>query len=80
MEIKVNTEKLAAGILEIIQEHPDGACLSLGMLPADVMECFEKNVEAKLPGETHKETRREIVKNVTVEILKQATRKNICIV
>ena len=78
--IKVNTEKLAAGILEMIEEHPDSACLSLGMLPSEVMECFEKNLTLELPGEKHKETRREIVHNVTCEILKLATQKGICIV
>jgi len=78
--IKINIEKLADGLLQMIQEHPDGACLTLGMLPAEIMECFEKNLEIKLPGDTYKELRRDTVRNVTVAILRQATKQNLCIV
>ena len=47
----VNTEKLAAGLWEIIQAHPDGACMTLGMFPADVMDVFDRGLKEKIPNE-----------------------------
>lgn len=49
--IEIDIDKLADGIYELIKEHPDGRCLSLGMLPADLMITFEKMLENKIPDE-----------------------------
>lgn len=49
--IEINIDKLADGVYELIKEHPDGRCLSLGMLPADLMITFERMLKDKIPDE-----------------------------
>lgn len=44
--IKINYEKIAEGIYEMVHVHLDEnyvGALSLGMLPAPLMECAERN-------------------------------------
>jgi hypothetical protein len=48
-DFDVDIENLARGLLNIIYEHPDAACLSYGMMPADVMLSFEKVLSVKIP-------------------------------
>jgi hypothetical protein len=91
----VNVEALAAGILQIIDEHRDGACLTLGMLPADVMFTLDRLLEEKIPdtyydpdGATLEdrirtdgaEIRREVSRAVSVAILRQASEQGKCLV
>jgi hypothetical protein len=44
----INTEKIALGVLGMIKEHPQGECIQLGMLPADIMESLERSMIIKL--------------------------------
>ena len=46
----IDIDAISTGILEMIDDHPDGACLRLGMLPAGIMESFERNLQAKIPA------------------------------
>lgn len=84
--ITIDVEKLASGLLEMIDDHPDGACMSLGMFPADIMTVFDRQLARKVPDHyvydgcefDGKETRRKITHMITVEILKQATESGVC--
>lgn len=91
----INVDALAAGLLEIIEEHPHGSCLALGMLPADVMATFEAGLEEKIPDAFHDPTaediderirtdgaeiRRTVSHAVTAAILRQATEQGKCVV
>lgn len=91
----IDVDALAAGILAIIEEHPHGGCLALGMLPADVMAALEAGLEEKIPDCFHDsaaeniddrirtdgaEMRRKISHEVTVSILRQASEQGKCVV
>jgi hypothetical protein len=82
--IKVDVDKIAAGLVEMIKEHRHGACFRLGMLPAGLMECFEKDLVRKIPDHFYNKNgatidervvfegaaiRRQIVHDVTVKML-----------
>lgn len=71
----VGVDGIAAGLLEMIWQHPDRGCLVVGMLPADIMECFETNLAAKIPDA---QVCRAITRDVTVAILKAATAAGVC--
>jgi len=82
-----DVEKMAAGVLKMIENHPHGSCLRLGMFPADIMESFEKSLKERIPdnresdGGAHtggKEIRREVSRAVTSRILHLATERGIC--
>ena len=38
----VDVDNLATGLWELIQAHPDSACMTLGMFPADIMDIFDR--------------------------------------
>ena len=46
-----NIDKLATGLWEMIQTHPDGDCMALGMFPADIMDIFDRGLKEKIPNE-----------------------------
>lgn len=91
----IDVEPLAAGILKIIDDHPDGACITLGMLPADVMFTLDRLLEEKIPDTYYDpdreafedrirtdgaEIRREVSRAVSVAILRQASEQGKCLV
>lgn len=91
--LKVDIEKLSKGFYNLIKEHPDGACLRLGMFPHDIMNFLEKGIKAKLhnsdsytliayPEHTYKtkETIEAVVHDVCCKILQLATDEGYCIV
>lgn len=49
----IDVKALAAGLVEMIQEHPQGACFKLGMFPADLMQAFENGLKEKIPDVFH---------------------------
>lgn len=87
MKIKIDHDKIAEGLWSIIKTHPHGACISLGMLPADIMEAFEANLKRKIPDhfidtETltehdGRETRQETVHTVCCKIYALAKKKGV---
>ena len=46
-----NIDKLATGLWEMIQTHPDSDCMALGMFPADIMDIFDRGLKEKIPNE-----------------------------
>lgn len=91
----IDVEALATGLLNLIEDHPDGACLAMGMLPAEVMAAFEIGLKEKIPDCFHDpgaealddrirtdgaDIRRQITHAVTAAILRQATEQGLCIV
>jgi hypothetical protein len=46
---KIDEDKIAAGLWEMIKEHPDFACVRLGMLPAEIMNSLEREFEERIP-------------------------------
>lgn len=91
---KCNVTNIARGVIELIDEHPDGKCLSLGMLPADLMESLSRKIADKIPDNYHWENdpkhvyvyddgayiRTRIEHFVTCEILRIATETKRCLV
>lgn len=88
---KINVQALAAGIYEMIKKHPDGACMTMGMFPAGIMESFEKGLKDKIPDTFYskvagevinwgKDIRKDITHQVCTEILALACRERVCIV
>jgi hypothetical protein len=84
---------MAERMLELIQRHPHGSCLVLGMLPADIMESFDIMLRERIPDhyldfgaevigdlfcENGARIRQEITHRVTAAILRKATEKGIC--
>ena len=47
----VDVDNLATGLWEMIQAHPDSACMTLGMFPADIMDIFDRGLKEKIPNE-----------------------------
>ena len=47
----VDVDNLATGLWKMIQAHPDSACMTLGMLPADIMDIFDRGLKEKIPNE-----------------------------
>ena len=47
--ITVETKKLAASLVKLIHESPDGRCFKFGMFPAGLMEIFEKKLQERIP-------------------------------
>lgn len=88
--INVCVEDIADTLYEMIKEHPDGACLRLGMFPAQIMECFTNGLKERIPenyiiaGTTEtargKDTIQEIEHAVCCKILELATNEGYCIV
>lgn len=87
--VTVNVNKLAEGLLKLIYEHPDGACMTYGMFPSSIMEAFEKALKQKVPDCYHlgdlierdgEEVRRQIEHAVCCKILDLATKQGFCIV
>lgn len=87
--ITVDVDAIARGLFELCKEHPDGACLRFGMLPAQVMESFERNLKPKIPdlyfhtdnvlGEINgKRIRQAVVNDVAARIIGLATESGIC--
>lgn len=81
--IKVDVEAMAKGLVEMIKTHPDGACFSFGMFPADLMEIFDRELARKVPDEfvreigndsgvctNGKRLREQITKDVCAECLR----------
>lgn len=60
----VDVDAIAAGMLEMIEDHPDGACLALGMLPAEIMLTLERALEVKIPDEYFTLTTGKVRKNL----------------
>ena len=88
----VDIDALAKGMNDLIEEHPDGDCIILGMIPADLMTAFENSLAEKIPDVFHDPTaetledrirddgadlRRQITIAVTVAILRNSPK---CIV
>lgn len=90
--IKADIEKLSKSLYEMIKKHPDGHCLSMGMLPASLMNILEINLKSRIKDEFIDKTypvgemfrtdgakiRREIVHEVSCSILKLATQDGVC--
>lgn len=89
----INTDKIAEGILGMIRRHPDGACMTLGMFPADIMDCLERVLKEKIPDHylhvndrnplqeiDGKEVRREVTRAVCSRVLALASESGLCIV
>lgn len=70
-------DDLTEGLLGMIVVHPDGNCIVLGMLPADLMELFDLTLEAKVKDKT---TRAEIIKHVAARTIGMASERGLCIV
>jgi hypothetical protein len=88
-----NIDAMANRMLELIQRHPHGSCIVLGMLPADIMESFDIMLRERIPDhyldfgaevigdlfcENGARIRQEITHRVTAAILRKATEKGIC--
>jgi hypothetical protein len=91
----VHIDPMAERMLGLIQRHPDGACLSLGMLPADIMQSFDVMLRQRIPDhyldpdaerieflfrEDGAWIRQQIIHKVTVAILQKATERGLCVV
>lgn len=82
----VDIEAVAAGLYQMCREHKNGGCMALGMLPAEIMDSFERMLAEKIPdrffvnGERidGKKLRAEAVHAITVAILKRATNDGVC--
>ena len=91
---KVDIDAIASRLLEMINEHKDGACMSLGMFPAEIMESFEGSLKRKIPDcyqwthgdgevtghEDGKSIRRGIRKDVCGAVLRLACASGKCLV
>lgn len=75
--VHADVDKLAGGMLELIQTHPDAQCLTLGMLPAGLMESFETQMADRVPDAA---ACKDITHAVTVRILQLATKRGLCLV
>lgn len=88
-----NIDAMAKRMVELIQRHPHGGCIVLGMLPADIMESFDVTLRERIPDhyiDTAAEVvddlfcingawiRQQITHRVTVAILRKATEEGIC--
>lgn len=88
--MNVKIDHLASGLYQMIKEHPDGACLRLGMFPNQIMECLDKALADVIPDayidrETLDEVdgrqiRQDITHDVCCKILELATNEGFCIV
>lgn len=88
--LTINTDKIAEGLYEMIKEHPDGACMRLGMFPALIMTCLEDALKSRIPDsyldhETleaidGKAIRQEVEHEICCKILSLATDEGFCIV
>lgn len=70
--LSVNVEAIAAGIADMIEDHPHGGCVTLGMLPADLMRSFETALERKV---SDAEARRRISREVSGAVLTECRRR-----
>lgn len=86
----VDVEKLSRGLYAMCKSHPDSACMSLGMLPAEIMQVFDKMLKEKIPDQylhcdtlevySGKDTRKEITHLVSCNVIKYASEEGLCIV
>jgi hypothetical protein len=89
----IDAKGLAKGLYAMIKEHPDSACMMLGMFPANIMEAFDEGLKKAIPddfctgrGTGHyeefigagKELRSKIHRDVSAEILRLATADGVC--
>lgn len=87
--IKVDVDKLAQGILQMIYEHPDGICLAYGMFPAEIMNALDVALQKKIPncynlGDVESvdgiEVRHDITKAVCSKVLELASNQGYLVV
>ena len=88
--IEVAIDHIAKDLYSLIKEHPDGACLRLGMFPAPIMEAFTNGLKKRIPTDytikgddsvyKASETIQEIEHLVCCKILELATNEGYCIV
>ena len=45
----INITRLGRGLLEMLEDHPDYACMALGMFPSDFMQILDKQIDDKIP-------------------------------
>src|SRR5690606_5091882 len=91
----VHIDPMAERMLELIQRHPDGACIVLGMLPADIMQSFDVMLRERIPDHFIDPAaeviddlfrsdgawiRQQIIHKVTVAILQKAAERGLCMV
>ena len=50
--IKVDVEKIALGLIDIIKESGQESIVKFGMLPADIMKSFKVNLDRRFPDNT----------------------------
>ena len=89
----VDVKRLAKGLYTMIQEHPDSACMMLGMFPANIMEAFDEGLKKAIPDDfctgrgtgkylefpgSGRELRSKIHREVSAEILRLATEDGVC--
>ena len=89
----INVKGLAKGLYAMIQEHPDSACMMLGMFPANIMQAFDEGLEKAIPDDfctgrgtgnyrefpgSGRELRSRITREVSAEILRLATEDGVC--
>lgn len=84
--IFVNITNIAKGLYQMIKESPNGACITLGMFPAELMEALNKQLKSRIPDSFYsqtagevidygKEIRQEIEHEVCCKILELAQKK-----
>lgn len=91
--LNINIEAIAAGLLNLIREHPHGGCLVFGMLPADLMESLDQGLKDKIPDCYHwsdeadsgivedgQAIRAEVTHAITCRVLTLASEAGECIV
>jgi hypothetical protein len=89
----IDVEGIAKGLYAMIQEHPDSACMMLGMFPANIMEAFDQGLKKAIPDDfctgrgtgnlvewngAGKELRSKIHRDVSAAILRLATADGVC--
>jgi hypothetical protein len=84
----IDTEKLAQGMFQMSLEHPNHACLVLGMVPAEIVKVFERELKKRVPDLylcnktlqefNGKEQRKEMMSCILARVYELAQQHDIC--